>query len=74
MASRTGRAWLELRISVRIPQQETRARLRADLIAGEVDHAIHSAIAEADIRLALSTDPTLAALTRGTTDRKAVTR
>jgi hypothetical protein len=62
VASRTGRAWLEMRISVHIPEQETRARLRADLIAGEIDQAIYGAIAQADIRLALANDPTLAAL------------
>jgi hypothetical protein len=72
-ASTSGRAWLELRVSVHIPEQETSARLRADLIAEEIDQAITGAIAQADIRLALAADPELAALCAAT-HRQEVTR
>jgi hypothetical protein len=62
----TGRAWLELRISVHIPDTEPAARLRADLIAGEVTEAVTAAIYAADMTQAIATDPYLAALIAAT--------
>jgi hypothetical protein len=72
VAAVSGRAWLELRISVHIPEQENRARLRADLIAEHIGTAIGTATTQADLRLAARRDPTLAALLA--TTAKEVTR
>ena len=57
VASHTGHAWLELRLSVHIPAQETRARLRADFISRELAHAVDLALARADTAYQLTTQP-----------------
>ncbi len=60
----TTTAFLELRISVPIPTDQSRARLRAHLIAVELGQALTTAIVQADITAALAADPTPHALTR----------
>jgi hypothetical protein len=59
VASHTGRPYLELRMSVHIPAQETRARLRADLISRELARAVDLALVEADVAYLLATQPDL---------------
>ncbi len=50
-----------------IPPQETRARLRAQLIADEIGQAVDLALVEADISYLLAADPELRhALNQGT--------
>ena len=52
--STAGRAYLEVRLSVAIPADESRARLRASLIADEIQQAVDTAVLDADLLLALA--------------------
>jgi hypothetical protein len=54
VASVTGRAYVELRLIVHIPEDEPRARLRASLIASEIEQAVTTAVLDADLLLALA--------------------
>jgi hypothetical protein len=52
--SPAGRAYVEVRLSVAIPADESRARLRASLIADEIQQAVDTAVLDADLLLALA--------------------
>lgn len=54
VASANGRAYVEIRLSVAIPADEPRARLRAWSIAGEIEQAVDTAVLDADLLLALA--------------------